>query len=67
MWLNAVKSSNIKAIGWEDNVLVIEFNNSTKYSYDDVSKEEYDNFINADSIGSYYHKNIKGKYTSNKL
>lgn len=67
MKLNPINSSNIKAIGWENNTLHIQFRNGSVYEYKDVPKEEYDAMLKSDFVGSYYHKNIKGNYTCNKL
>ena len=47
-----VNSSRISSVGWENNTLEVEFKNGAIYQYLDVSKSEYQNFINAPSLGS---------------
>lgn len=62
-----VTSSNIKAIGWEDKTLIIEFKNGSKYQYENVPSDVWLGLKNASSVGSYYHNNIKGSYQSSKI
>nr|DAU32269.1 MAG TPA: KTSC domain [Caudoviricetes sp.] len=47
-----VSSSRISSVGWENNTLEIQFKNGTIYHYFDVSKNEYEDFINSPSLGS---------------
>lgn len=47
-----VSSSRITSVGWENNVLEIEFKNGAVYQYSGVSRSEYINFINSSSLGS---------------
>ena len=46
-----VTSSRIRSVGWENNVLEIEFHNGAVYQYFDVSRTEYITFMNAPSLG----------------
>ena len=64
-----VNSSNILAIGYdEDNlVLEVEFTDGAVYSYSGVPSSEYEGFMNADSKGKYLHANIKKRYSFMKL
>lgn len=64
-----VSSSNISAIGYDaDNlVLEVEFNNGAVYSYSDVPSGEYEGFMNADSKGTYLHASIKNRYSFTRL
>ncbi len=65
----AVKSSNIKAVGFfEDvthpdldkgNVEVI-FKNGSRWKYKGVSRKMYAEMLEAGSIGMFYNQNIKG-------
>lgn len=65
--LTEIDSAIIYAIGHdaETNTLAIRFKNpktetpTTLYHYDNFSSEQFDKFKNADSIGSYFYKNIK--------
>lgn len=65
----SVQSSNIKAIGYNPSscILEIEFKKSGVYQYKDVPKDVYQDFINATSHGSYFHRHIKGRYSYIKL
>ena len=46
-----VSSSRIKSVGWENDVLEIEFHNGSVYQYFDVTKNEYERFMRAPSLG----------------
>ena len=61
--LNKVSSSNIEAVGWneESQTLVILFKKGRTYSYTPVSKEMYHNLYNAESVGDYFAQNIRNK------
>ena len=60
-----VKSSQIKAIEFreKDDALRVYFQNGRIYDYAPFTKDRFDEFFNADSIGSYFHKNIKSDKT----
>lgn len=69
-----VESSNIKAVGYDPatKVLEIEFlprqesNKETNVvRYNTVPQETYDALINAESVGRYFHNEIKGKFPTN--
>ncbi len=64
-----VRSSNIAAIGYdEDNqVLEVEFNDESVYQYSGVPSREHDGIMNADSKGKYLNANIKNRYPFVKL
>jgi len=68
-----VKSSNIKAIGFlilehktKIGTMRVKFKNGT-YDYNNVPEKIYKDMIEADSVGSYFFKIIKGKFPFNKL
>lgn len=48
---NLVSSSRMKSVGWENNVLEIEFHDGAVYQYFNVSSSEYFTFINSPSLG----------------
>lgn len=62
--LTPVASSNIKALGYDADTktLSVQFHNGRVYSYTGVPQGEYDNLLNAGSIGSYFANNIKNVY-----
>lgn len=61
-----VTSSNIKSIGYDGTTLEVEFKNGAIWQYKDVPREKYDELMSAPSIGSYFAKNIKGKFEEEK-
>ena len=64
-----VSSSNIRSIGYELNskTLEIEFRDGGIYQYFNVGSNIYNKMISAPSIGSFFHKYIKGKYNWQKV
>jgi hypothetical protein len=62
----AVDSSTIKAIGYADGVLVVEFTNGHLYAYN-MAPAEFEAFARAESKGSYFNKTIRGKVEGRKL
>lgn len=78
MQMISVKSSNIQQIGFEEKSKIslsqkpfsrlrIMFSNGLIYDYYNVSKEVYNSFLKAESIGKYFHANIKEKYNYEKI
>lgn len=61
-----VGSSNIRAIGWENGTLEVEFSNGKVYSYPDVPEDEYKALTSASSIGSHFHHRIKSRYSGTR-
>lgn len=66
--MKAVESSNILEVGYDEDgeVLYITFNSGVTYSYDMVPQAIYEELLAADSVGSYFNKNIKGYYEFTK-
>jgi hypothetical protein len=73
MKLINVKSSHIKAIGWEEkfkfdakrepkDTLRIQFNDDSIYDYLEVSKRTFNYFLNARSKGTFFQNYIKNRY-----
>ena len=56
-----VISSNINSIGYDEKsmTLEVEFYNQKVYAYTPISQEGYSLLMNAESIGSFFAKNIK--------
>lgn len=65
MEMQAVSSSNIAAIGYDEEkkVLRIEFNSGRVYDYAEVPKRVYDGLLRADSVGRYFHVHVKDQYS----
>ena len=68
MDIKDVKSSNILGIGYdpETKTLAVKFKTGV-YHHADVSPEDHAAFMAADSKGSHYHANIKGKFKHEKV
>ena len=69
MYMQLVDSSNIAAIGYDEEKkeLYIEFkSNGVTYKYEKVPEEVYRAFMDAPSQGKFFHANIKGIYEFEK-
>lgn len=66
-WIN-VSSSNISRIAYDEHeqYLYVEFSKSGIYIYKNVNSIEFENFLNAPSLGSYLNNNIKPFYPYEK-
>lgn len=66
--LEEVVSSNIKKIGFdsEENKLYVQYT-SGLYVYENVNKDLFEAFKQAESKGKFINENIKGKYEFKKL
>ncbi|CAB4187467.1 KTSC domain containing protein [uncultured Caudovirales phage] len=63
----AVDSSNLKSIGYEGRMLVIEFTTGDIYVYPDVPGALFEDFSRAESKGRFYNQQIKGKLKGSKI
>ena len=62
-----VSSSNINRVGWAHKVLYIEFNHGGVYAYKEVDFKVYADLISAESVGQFFHQNIRYKFEYTKL
>lgn len=69
MAMQPVESSQIAAVGFDEEsfTLDVEFKRGGLYRYFDVSPEVFDDLLKAGSVGSFFGKEIKGKYRFEKL
>lgn len=67
MQMNRIQSSNIKAAGYENNTLRVQFGNGTEYDYKGVSPQVFDGFMLAKSQGKFFNTVIRKKFTGNKV
>jgi hypothetical protein len=67
MKLTPIKSSNIKAIGYDASAktLAVEFLNGV-YHYNDVPPEVHASLVGAESAGKFFASNIRGKFNAAK-
>lgn len=49
---HSVSSSRMRSVGWENNVMEVEFTDGKVYQYMGVTSSEYQNFLNSSSLGS---------------
>lgn len=62
-------SSFITNVSWDENSdsLCIKFNSGTTWVYYDVSQEIYNRLIKSVSVGEYFNKNIRNKYSCERI
>ena len=68
--MTEVVSSNIAAIGWEDDKLFVTFKSKltvpTNYSYEGVPKELFEEMLIAPSVGKFFNEKIKVEYVGKR-
>jgi len=66
---NEIKSSNLKKTEYdtETRLMIVEFNNGTKYEYSDVPHQIYTRFRLSESQGKFFSTDIAKKYKFKKL
>lgn len=64
-----VESSQIASIGYDaaTNTLEIDFKRGGVYQYSGFPAAEWARFKGAESTGSFFYRNIKGKYPFKKI
>jgi hypothetical protein len=64
-----VSSSNVESVGYdeESQIVFVQFLNGSMYIYKGVEKHQFENLRDADSIGSYLHRNYKNVYPYEKI
>lgn len=67
MYRQPVSSSNIRSIGYGNNILEIEFNSGGIYQYPNVPVSLYNGLMSASSHGTYFAKYIKNSFTPIKI
>lgn len=65
----SVESSNLRSVGYDEFLLVleIEFKSGAVYRYYGVPSEVHDELVNAESVGKYFNANVKSKYNFLKV
>jgi len=62
-----ISSSNIRAIGYQNSTLEVEFNNGKIYQYYNVPENIYHGLMNASSHGTYLASNIINRFRYKEL
>ena len=52
---------------FENETLLIEFNDSREYTYDSITQNEYEEFTKAESQGKYFLANFRNKKVTHKV
>jgi hypothetical protein len=67
--INEISSSNLKKTEYdtETRKLVVEFNNSLKYEYEDVPHNLYTKFRSSESQGKFFSTEIAKKFKYKKV
>jgi hypothetical protein len=63
-----VKSSNLKSVGYDaaTSTLEVEFSNGTVWQYAAVPGDVYRDLMKAPSVGSYFAREVRGKFEASK-
>ena len=63
-----VSSSNIDSVGYNNvsRKLRIKFNNKSVFDYADVNPELFNDLMDADSVGKFFHANVRNKFKGEK-
>ncbi|WP_039912985.1 KTSC domain-containing protein [Cellvibrio mixtus] len=66
---NYVSSTNIASIGYDEgtDTLEVEFLNGSVYQYYNISKEMYDQLMQAGSKGQFFNAYIKNAYPYSRV
>lgn len=69
MYRESVSSSNIRAVGYDPRLLLleIEFHSGSIYQYSSVPQYVHDGLMSAGSKGQYFHGHIRGVYPFEKV
>lgn len=64
-----VSSSNIISVGYDEKEeeAYVKFANGTVYAYEEVSQEEFDALLNAESVGSHLARVLKPSHPAKKV
>jgi hypothetical protein len=62
-------SSFIKNVSWDPNseVLLVQFISDSTWAYHGVPKQIYETLVRSSSVGEYFNKNIRNKYSSHSI
>ena len=69
MKMHPVKSTNIKAVGYDPATqkLHVEFHSTGVYEFDDVSESKHRKLMEAPSIGKHFQQHIRHSHDFRKL
>ena len=69
VFMDSVESSFIDSVGYDElgRRLIVRFNSESIYEYQNVSRDVYIAFMEAESKGRFYSKHIRGKFESRQF
>ena len=64
----SVSSSNLSSVGYDESTetLEVQFQNGSVFQYHGVSAETHEQLMQARSVGSFFHSNIKNTFEHSK-
>lgn len=62
MNLTRVKSSNLRAVGYGDGELIVEFHGGKRYRYLGVPEETHRALLAATSIGRFFRQHVRSRF-----
>ncbi|WP_017851090.1 KTSC domain-containing protein [Leptospira interrogans] len=64
-----VSSSDLRSVGYDPytSILEIEFKGNEVYQYSSVPQSVYQSLLNAGSHGTFFHQNIKDRFSYRKI
>ncbi|MDB6112855.1 MAG: hypothetical protein JWR69_4605 [Pedosphaera sp.] len=63
----SVRSSNLRAVGYDGELLVIEFHGGRVYEYYGVPSATHSGLMRASSHGTYFHRYIRDRYAYRRV
>ena len=68
MELQPVSSSNIAAVGYDEDtgMMEVEFLNGSAYQYQ-VDKNVFEQLLTAGSVGQFFSMNVRNNYSANRV
>ncbi len=62
-----VQSSNLASVGYEGDILEVEFRNGRIYQYFTVPEWVHRDLMEASSVGTYFNQNIRNAYPNSAV
>lgn len=62
-----VASTNIAAVAHADTRLFVRFRNGAEWVYDGVDSGVYEDMLNAESVGIFFARNIRGLHPASRV
>ena len=65
----SVSSSNVESVGYDEGnqIVYVMFLSGALYIYKNVNQNEFNGLVNAPSVGSYLHRNLKNVYPYERI